>query len=307
MSDKKKEDDKKSSPLVSVILLSMNRKEMLESCLRSVQKQNFPEFEIIVVDNASCDGTGDMVRSLFPNVRYFYLNANLGPPGGRNYGVRMSEGEFCVFVDDDAAFVDDDALNRVVSYFRSDNLLGCIAFRVVQPSDGCEEYKSIPRADKKIIHEDYECSYFCGAGFAVRRNFFLEVGMFWEPLFFIGEERDFSYRLVNQGYKILRSSAISVIHLETPQARVPGKWIYYGVRSQCWVAVRNLPWRYAVSHTLLWWGYYFISALRNRHPIYFILGIKDAVMGLLKALECRACISKETIEKLKTLSGRVSY
>ena len=131
--------------------------------------------------------------------------------------------------------------------------------------------------------------------------------MFWEPLFFIGEERDFSYRLVNQGYKILRSSAISVIHLETPQARVPGKWIYYGVRSQCWVAVRNLPWRYAVSHTLLWWGYYFISALRNRHPIYFILGIKDAVMGLLKALEGRACISKETIEKLKTLSGRVSY
>jgi len=307
MCDKKKEDDKKSSPLVSVILLSMNRKEMLESCLRSVQKQNFPEFEIIVVDNASCDGTGDMVRSLFPNVRYFYLSANLGPPGGRNYGVRMSKGEFCVFVDDDAVFVDDDALNRVVSYFRSDNLLGCIAFRVVQPSDGCEEYKSIPRADKKIIHEDYECSYFCGAGFAVRRNFFLEVGMFWEPLFFIGEERDFSYRLVNQGYKILRSSAISVIHLETPQARVKGKWIYYGVRSQCWVAVRNLPWRYAVSHTLLWWGYYFISALRNRHPIYFILGIKDAVMGLLKALEGRACISEETIEKMKTLSGRVSY
>ena len=300
MSDKRKEDDKKSSPLVSVILLSMNRKEMLESCLRSVQKQNFPEFEIIVVDNASCDGTGDMVRSLFPNVRYFYLSANLGPPGGRNYGVRMSKGEFCVFVDDDA-------LNWVVSYLRSDNLLGCIAFRVVQPSDGCEEYKSIPRADKKIIHEDYECSYFCGAGFAVRRNFFLEVGMFWEPLFFIGEELDFSYRLVNQGYKILRSSAISVMHYETPQARVPGKWIYYGVRSQCWVAVRNLPWRYAVSHTLLWWGYYFISALRNRHPIYFILGIKDAVMGLLKALEGRACISKETIEKLKTLSGRVSY
>ena len=307
MSDKKKEDDKKSSPLVSVILLSMNRKEMLESCLRSVQKQNFPEFEIIVVDNASCDGTGDMVRSLFPDARYFYLSTNLGVPGGRNYGVQMSTGEFCVFVDDDAVFLDDDALNRVVSYFRSDNRLACIAFRIVQPSDGCEEYKGIPRADKKIIYEDYECSYFCGAGFACRRSLFLDMGMFWEPLFFIGEELDFSYRLVNQGYKILRSSAISVMHYETPQARVPGKWIYQGVKSRCWVVARHLPWRYAVSHTLLWWSYLLIAGITNRHIIYFIRGLKDAIIGLPEAIRTRSCVPKETVGRLKKLSGRIYY
>jgi GT2 family glycosyltransferase len=305
--NKEKADDNKRLPLISVILLSMNRKEMLESCLRSVQKQNFPEFEIIVVDNASYDGTGDMVRSLFPDVRYFYLSTNLGVPGGRNYGVRMSTGKFCVFVDDDSVFAGDDALTRVVSYFRSDNRLGCIAFRIVQPSNGCEEYKSIPRADKKIIHEDYECSYFCGAGFVCRRSLFLEVGLFWEPLFFIGEELDFSYRLVNKGYKILHSSAISVIHYETPQARVKGKWIYYGVRNRCWVAVRNLSWRYAVSYTLLWWGYYFISALCNRHLIYFMQGVKDAMIGLTKAIRTRSCITKETVGILKILSGRIYY
>ena len=249
-----KEHEKTHSPQISLILVSMNRKEMLESCLRSVQKQTFPDVEIIMVDNASGDGTGDMVRSLFPDVRYFYLSSNLGAAGGRNYGVRKSKGEFCVFLDDDAVFAYDDALNRVVSYFRSDNRLGCIAFRIVNPGDGCEEYKSIPRADKKIIHEDYECSYFCGAGFAVRRSLFLDMGMFWESLFFIGEELDFSYRLVNQGDEILRSSAISVIHYETPQARVPGKWIYYGVKSRCWLVARNLPWINVFSNTLLWWG-----------------------------------------------------
>ena len=307
MNDMKKEDDKKFSPLISFILLSMNRKEMLENCLRSVQKQKFQDMEIIVVDNASCDGTGNMVQSLFPGVRYFYLSANLGAPGGRNYGVRMSRGEFCVFLDDDAVFADENALSLVVSYFRSNAGLGCIAFRIVQPADGCEEYKSIPRTDKKIINEDYECSYFCGAGFAVRRNLFLEMGMFWEPLFFIAEELDFSYRLVNQGYKILRSSAISVIHYETPQARIPGKWICYGVRSRCWVAVRNLPWINVFSHTFFWWGYFFIYAVKNRHLIYFIQGVKDAVIGLPKALDSRAGISKEAIKKLKTLSGRVYY
>jgi GT2 family glycosyltransferase len=161
--------------------------------------------------------------------------------------------------------------------------------------------------DKKIIHEDYECSYFCGAGFACRRSLFLEVGLFWEPLFFIGEELDFSYRLVNKGYKIVRSSAISVLHYETSQARVPGKWIYFGMRNRCWVALRNLPWRYAVFHAFLWWGYYFILAFKHWHPIFFLRGLKDAITGLPKVLKSRAPIPRETLEKLKKLSGRTYY
>ena len=295
-----------NKPRLSLILVTMNRKEVLKTCLRSVQKQAFPDVEIIVVDNASSDGTGDMVRRLFPEVRYYYLSANLGPPGGRNYGVRMSTAEICVFIDDDAVFLDGDALKRVVSYFRSDRGLGCLAFRVLKP-DGCEDYKSIPRVDKKILQEDYECSYFCGAGFACRRSLLLEAGMFWEPLFYNAEELDLSYRLVNNGYKILRSSAISVLHYETPQARVPGKWIYYGVRSRCWVALRNLPWPHVTSNTLFWWGYYFIAAIRNRHLIYFMQGVKDAIIGLPKVMRTRSCISKETIARLKVLSGRVYY
>jgi GT2 family glycosyltransferase len=307
MTDKIKTNEQKRSPLVSVIVVSMNRKEMLERCMRSVQKQALPNLEIVVVDNASCDGTGELVQRLFPGVRYIYLSNNLGVAGGRNHGARISTGEFCVFVDDDAVFADDDTLDRMVSYFHSDDRLGCIAFRILSQSDGCEEYKSIPRVDKRAILGDYECSYFCGAGFACRRSVFMELGLFWDPLFYIGEELDLSYRLMNRGHKILRASAISVVHYETPLARVKGKWIYYGVRSRCWVAVRHLPWVNVFSHTLLWWGYFFISACRSRQPVYFMRGVKDALLGLPKALRSRACISRETMKKLRTLSGRVYY
>jgi GT2 family glycosyltransferase len=307
MSDMKKEVDKKSLPLFSVILVSMNRKEALRRSLESITRQQFSDFEIIVVDNASMDGTGDMIQSFFPEVRYFYISKNLGVPGGRNYGVLMSQGEFCVFLDDDAIFADDKALSQVVSYFYSDSGLGCIAFRIVQPNDNCEEYKSIPRADKKIIQEDYECGYFCGAGFACRRDLFLDMGMFWEDLFFIGEELDFSYRLMNEGYKIIRSSTITVIHYETPQARMPVKWIYFGTRNRILVAARNLPWINVFSHTLLWWGKCFVSALRHRHLIYFIQGVKDAIIDFPKAVRIRSCITKETVTKLKKLSGRIYY
>ena len=231
----------KKSHRFSVILITMNRKEILGKCLESIHLQKYDDYEIIVVDNASHDGTGDMVQRLFPDVRYFHSRNNLGVPGGRNYGLRMATGEICVFIDDDAIFADDKALGKIDAYFETDDRLGCLAFRIVQPNSSIDEYKGIPRADKKIINADYECSYFCGAGFACRRNVFAEVGEFWDELFFTGEELDFSYRLIDKGYKIVRSSAITVIHYEMPQGRVSGKWLYYGVRSRFWVAYRNLP------------------------------------------------------------------
>ena len=297
----------KKSHRFSVILITMNRKEILRKCLESIHLQKYDDYEIIVVDNASHDGTGDMVQRLFPDVRYFHSRNNLGVPGGRNYGLRMATGEICVFIDDDAIFADDKALGKIDAYFETDDRLGCLAFRIVQPNSCIDEYKGIPRADKKIIHADYECSYFCGAGFACHRNLFAEAGEFCDELFFTGEELDFSYRLLDKGYKILRSSAITVIHYEMPQGRVSGKWIYYGVRSRCWVAARNLPLINVISYTFLWWGYYFILSLRNGHLIYFMQGFKDAVAGFPRAMRSRRCISRETMNKLKELSGRVYY
>jgi GT2 family glycosyltransferase len=285
----------------------MNRKEVLKRCLESIRLQKFDNYEIIVVDNASSDGTGAMVQSFFPETRYFYLDNNLGVASGRNFGVKMASGEICVFIDDDAIFADEKALETVDVYFNADDQLGCLAFRIVQPQDGVDEYKSIPRADKKIINADYECSYFCGAGFACRRNLFMEVGEFWDKLFFLNEELDLSYRLVNKGYKIVRSYAISIIHCEMPLARIQGKWIYYGVRNRCWVAAKNLPWFNIFSHTLLWWAYYFICSVRYGHPLFFLKGIKDSLAGLPQVMKRRKCISRETMNKLKILSGRIYY
>ena len=208
---------------VSVIVVTMNRKDSLAACLKSLSNQTFQDMEIVVVDNASSDGTGEMVSRLFPDIRYCYLNSNLGVGGGRNHGVRIASGEICIFIDDDACFENNNAIEQAISYFSHNSRLGCLAFRIIRPEDGREEYKSIPRVDKKVIDEDYECSYFCGAGFACPRRIFLEVGMFWESLFFIGEELDLSYRLLDQGYMILRSSAILVIHYETPAGQSSGK------------------------------------------------------------------------------------
>ena len=294
-------------PDLSVILVTMNRKEILDRCLRALSRQSMHNYEIIVVDNASTDGTGDMIRSRFPQVRYTRLEANLGPPGGRNAGVQMAFGDLCVFLDDDAYFEDTDALLRIRERFAQEPHLAVAALRIISPKDGQEEYKSIPRVDKKKIDEDYECTYFCGAGFALRRQVFLDAGGFWEKLFFMVEEQDLSYRLMDRGGRILRLSSVSVIHDETSQARIPGRWIYYGVRSRLWVALRNLPLRYVLTHTLSWGGYYFVMALKNRHPFFFLRGVRDALQGVPSVLSQRRAISEATIKRLRKLSGRVYY
>lgn len=158
------------APALSIILVSMNRKEMLERCLLKLAEQSMSDYEIIVVDNGSTDGTGDMVQTRFPRARYECLETNLGPPGGRNCGVRAASSDLCVFLDDDAYFADRHALAKITDRFAEEPDLNVLAFRIINPQDGQEEYKSIPRADKKRIDEDYECSYFCGAGFALRRG-----------------------------------------------------------------------------------------------------------------------------------------
>jgi GT2 family glycosyltransferase len=296
-----------TTPHISVVLVTMNRVSMLERCLEGVQCQTFRDYEIIVIDNASTDGTGAVVQKRFPDVRYVRLARNVGVPAGRNRGVLEAKGDLLVFLDDDAVFDSPDALERIAACISDVDVPGLVALKIVSPGDKMEEYKSIPRADKKRIAHDYECSYFCGAGFAVRRELFMKAGMFWEPLFFIAEELDLSYRLMEQGCKMIRLANVIVIHNETPQARVPGQWLYFGVRNRLWVALHNLPWRYVASHIILWWGYFFIMAVISRHPFFFLRGMLDALKGIPVVLADRRVISKATIARLKSLSGRVYY
>jgi GT2 family glycosyltransferase len=296
-----------SLPLVSYIIISMNRSAELAECLANVRLQEYPHKEIIVVDNGSTDDTGHIVRNSFPEVRYIYLEKNLGVAGGRNKGTIAAQGDLCIFIDDDAHFVDPGATGKAVDYFLRDERLACLGFTIRNAFTGIEEYKAIPRVDKKSLDHDYQCAYFCGAGFALRRQVFLGLGMFWEGFFYGGEELDYSYRLLDQNYRIIHSAAIIISHREVQQARPKGQWIYFNARNRCWLAWRNLPWPHAVSMTLSWWGQTCFTSLRYGLFVYFMRGARDAVAGLPEVIQERQRISKDTVKLLKTLSGRRWY
>jgi GT2 family glycosyltransferase len=294
-------------PTVSYIIVTMNRQEKLVECLTSVREQEYPDKQIIVVDNGSSDKTVNLIREQLPDVELLALSSNQGVAGGRNRGVEITRGKICIFLDDDAYFIDPQATYRAVSYFQENPQLACVAFLIRNSCTDLEDMKAIPRIDKRSIPEDYLCSYFCGAGFAIRQKVFGDIGMFWERLDYGGEDLDLSYRLLDNRYRLLRTASIEVVHRETLQARPEGRWIYANTRNRCWIAVKNLPWIYVISTILLWWIYTGLISLKQKQFSFFVRGVQDAIKGLPSVLRERRTISTAALQELKRLSGRRWY
>ncbi len=294
-------------PLVSYLVLTMNRVEELTLCLESIREQDYPNIEIVVVDNASDDNTEEMVRDRFPEVRLRCLGENLGAAQGRNEAFSMARGEICVVLDDDAALPDRDATGRIVDYFQRDSRLGVVSLNVRNAFTGKVDTKAIPRRDKRILEHDYPCTYFCAAGVALRRQAFDDAGGFWGELFIYAEELDLSYRILDKGYRMLHSTGIDILHRETPAARPSGRYFRYSTRNRIWIAWRNLPWPNALVTSLAWVALNGFKSLGNGLFLAYLTGLADALVRIGQPFRKRKVLKPATMRVLKRHSGRLWY
>ena len=104
---------------VGTIVVTFNRKKMLKECIEALLKQSYDNQEILVIDNASTDGTKDYIKKLIDHKKVFYYNTgkNSGGAGGFNYGVReaLKHGyDYLWLMDDDSIAEDKDALKILV-------------------------------------------------------------------------------------------------------------------------------------------------------------------------------------------------
>jgi GT2 family glycosyltransferase len=231
--------------MISVIYLNYNRCADLDRSLSKIFLQTDVEFEVLVVDQNSQDGSQQMIKSKYPLVQLFELKENLGVAGGRNYGAKMAKGDYLVFIDDDAEFVETSALKKTELVFQNNPFINIIGYNINGHPEKPE--RNLFFSTKK----DCFTNYFIGCGHAIRKEIFYKLGGYSGNLFFWGEEIEFAIKTFSiPKNKILFKGDIVLFHRVSPVQRL--KWkegrLYYKVRN-----------RFALTRNLLPFPVYFIS------------------------------------------------
>lgn len=213
------------TPLISVLIVTWNRKDDVLETLQSVYEQAYQEFEIILVDNGSEDGTVVAVSSFYPNVRIIALEKNIGISAGRNAGIKIAKGEIIFCLDSDAN-LSNNAFVNLINRFQSDPKLGIINSKIVNAYTKRLDtgpgwaYSEEQKANQNIEFLSWS---FSEGGAAIRKEVLDTVGNFWELLFFGCEGQELSLRVWDAGYKVLYYPDSIVYHRASLHQRVSGK------------------------------------------------------------------------------------
>jgi len=265
---------------VDVIILSWDRTAETIAAIDSAAGQEGVDKLVWIVDQGSKPENLGALRQAIadrPEIHLLELGRNVGVAQGRNIASGLGDAPYIVALDNDAVFKDKRTLADVVRKLDSDPLLGAVAFRILNFFTGrddamCWDYPGVPRA---MADREFMSTRFIGAGHALRRIAFEGAGGYDADLFFAGEERDLSYRILNLGYGVRYCPEFAVLHKVDPTARVnwrSGRY-YYTVRNVLYSDFKfGTPlWKLARSATALT-----LKGLRNGCAGQAVRGAFDA-------------------------------
>ena len=230
---------------VSIIIVSYNTREVLRQCLQSVlDDAGSLATEILVVDNASSDGSPEMVEQDFPQVILLRSDINLGFGGGNNLALRQARGRFFILLNSDAFFVSG-ALSLALAHMEANPQVGLGGCRLVgrdgssQPSSRCfhtvvgdlvvltglaarfPRSRFFGRFDRTWAdeHQPAAVDWVPGAFTILRPSALRQVGFFDTDFFLYYEEVDLCLRMKRAGIPVWYWPAIVVIHLGGESSR----------------------------------------------------------------------------------------
>lgn len=221
---------------LSVVIVTWNTRDLVVECVASILKHTRVEsMEVIVVDNASSDGTVAVLRHRFPDIRIIESPENLGGPVGFNLGMEAAQGEVLLLMQSDA-YVVDDVVGRMTAYMlehRGIGMLGC----ELQFPDGRHQhtarrhmslwhtalerfwlYKLLPRARRDLVlldgywpaDREVEPDWLAAVQM-VRAEVFARAGGFDEQFYGGGEESEWADRVHRAGYKVRYVPRLGII------------------------------------------------------------------------------------------------
>jgi GT2 family glycosyltransferase len=223
---------------VSIIIVNWNTKDKLNDCLNSIYRQASKlTCEVIVVDNASSDGSGEMVKRQFPKAILLQNNENRGFAAANNQGIAIANGRYVLLLNSDTLILNN-AIAKTVIFADNHPEAAVVGCKVLNPDRTLQRtcfmfpslfnmflssiylYKLFPRSkffgreqmtwwDRDNIRE---VDVVTGCFMLVRREAIEQIGLLDERFFMYGEETDWCYRFKQAGWKIVFTPIGQIIH-----------------------------------------------------------------------------------------------
>ncbi len=267
---------------VSILCVTYNRRELVLRCLKSCIEQNYSNFEIVVVVNPSGDGTEQAIQEKFPQVKLIQTHKNIGFFPGLNIAIANSAGDYIMTVDDDAYFLQKDAISNLVSEFQKEPRLGAITCNLEGPNE------------TPVDSDRYIDVFTTGFTMLPRKAFTEWVGYYPDLFFRSAGETYLCTRLWELEHPVKRLANIRMYHERAMQGRSDWDWKFYNLRSQVLCAVMRDPWYLVVPHLLSIKFKSFLQYLREGHFWTWISAWISALCHFSQALRYRRPISGKT-------------
>lgn len=253
-------------PLVYIIVLTWNGKKDTIECLDSLSRINYPNYKILVVDNASTDGTMDVIKKNYPDVEYIYNSKNLRYAGGNNVGIDFAlkkNADYILLLNNDT-IVESNFLQHLISTATSNPDIGIIGPKIFyydQPGliwyaggkiewwKGWIYHKGIRELDSEKYSYKMETDFVTGCCIMIKRELFEKIGKIDETYFIYGEDVDFCIRARRAGYKIFFDPDAKIWHKLSVSTGGHLSWFknWNKLKSQIRIFIRFGKWYYWIT------------------------------------------------------------
>ena len=205
-------------PRISVVVALYNAEKTLDECLKSLAHLDYPDYEVIVVNDGSTDGSQAIIDR-YPQFRSI-AGENGGVSAARNRGLNAATGEIVAYIDSDA-YADPHWLHYLAASFAESDVVGVGGPNLVPPSDEWVAkcvYRS-PGGPTQVMLDDVAAEHIPGCNMAFYREALMEIGGFDEIYRAAGDDVDICWRLLEQGHRLGFSPSAVVWHHRRPSAR----------------------------------------------------------------------------------------
>ncbi|MDQ3011397.1 MAG: glycosyltransferase family 2 protein [Acidobacteriota bacterium] len=264
-------------PSVYIIVLTYNMRQVARRCLHSLRALNYSNHRIVVVDNASSDGTEAMMRDEFSGLPFIQTGSNCGYTGGNNRGIEyaLTQGaDYVLLLNPDTVLVNPDFIDEMVAYLEAHPQVGIAGPRVFFREAGIVQntvlfppglwrsivhwgrYRINPRFAESSGEEVVDASVLNGVSVMLRAECLRQTGLLDENIFMYIEDADLDYRAHAHGWRVQYLPIDSVIHQQKAEGYHMTSLVSFLLKRNsvyylCKIGKRLDAWGYAILSLLL--------------------------------------------------------